>query len=127
MFEVVAVAAAVSIVGGLLASRIGGRRAGSRESRAGGPGVIYYRTNDGSTDYAFRFEQHGGSYRVYLVDTPSYGTRDADAHSTHRLTDERGRKYICWAGPIASEEQARQVASLWAEKTQQYIKTGARF
>jgi hypothetical protein len=89
--------------------------------------VIYYRTKDGLADYGFSFEcQRDGTIRAYISSQPSYGSRDSSLHATHRLSDA-GRHYICWTDPLWSEEAARQVAALWADSTQEYIKTGRRF
>ena len=91
--------------------------------------TIYYRTKDGRADYGFTFEhQWDGNWRAYIVSQPSYGIQNTDSHSTHRFRDENdGRYYICWTQPFRSEEDARKVAALWADATQEYIKTGRRF
>lgn len=88
---------------------------------------LYYRTRDGRADYGFSFErQAGGTWRVYIQSQPSYGGRDTGAHSTHRLTDG-SRKFICWDRPIQSFEDAKEIAALWADKTQNYIRHDRRF
>ena len=87
----------------------------------------YYRTSDGAADYLFSFEeQSDGTWRAYIEQQPSYRGRPTDAHSTHRLSDG-GRKYVCWTRPLRSLEEAKQVAALWADKTQEYIRTGRGF
>lgn len=87
----------------------------------------YYRTSDGAADYRFSFEeQYDGSWRAYIEEQPSYRGRSSDAHSTHRLTDGR-RSYVCWTNPLRSLAEAKQVAALWADKTQQYIRSGSGF
>ncbi|NTW99429.1 MAG: hypothetical protein HGB35_05790 [Geobacteraceae bacterium] len=87
----------------------------------------FYRTSDGLADYGFSFEkQADGIWRAYIDNQPSYQGRNTDAHSTHRLSDG-ARKYVCWTSPLRSLEEARQVAALWADKTQQYIRTGNSF
>jgi hypothetical protein len=89
---------------------------------------IWYRTKDGLADYEFDFHHTwwSGEYRIYIDSQPSYGSRDTSLHATHRLVDG-DRYYICWTTPISSEADARQVSALWADKTQEYIKTGRRF
>ena len=88
----------------------------------------YYRTSDGLADYSFSFEnQSDGTWRAYIEDQPSYRGRETGGYSTHRLTDGVGRKYVCWTKPLSSLEEAKQVAGLWADKTQQYIRTGNSF
>lgn len=87
----------------------------------------YYRSRDGSADYSFSFEQQSdGTWRVYIEGQPSYGNRATDAHSTHRLSDS-GRKYVCWTTDLNTLEDAKQVAALWADETQKYIRTGGGF
>ena len=89
--------------------------------------VLNYRTKDGQTDYRFSFEeQRDSTWRAYIVRQPSYQGRSEGAHITHRLSDE-GRKYVCWDSPLRSLSQAKSVASLWADLTQRYIRTGASF
>jgi len=84
----------------------------------------YYRTKDGLADYGFSFErQPNGEWRAYIVSMPSYGRRNTSLHVTHRLRDN-GRYYVCWSEPLRSLEDAKKVAALWADLTQEYIKTG---
>ena len=90
-------------------------------------GRLFYRTSDGVADYCFSFEgEADGSFRAYIVDQPSYGARDTGLHATHRLTNA-GRYYVCWDRPLQSVEDARRVAALWADATQEYIRSGRRF
>jgi hypothetical protein len=86
-----------------------------------------YRTRDGQDDYHLSFEQQrDGSWRVYIEEQPGYRGRADDAHTTHRLSDG-GRKYICWTNPLRTLPEAKQVAAMWADATQQYIRSGTRF
>lgn len=86
-----------------------------------------YRTKDGCADYEFSFEKRSdGSWRVYIENQPSYRNRSEDGHSTHRLTNGN-RKYVCWTKQLDSLDEAKTVAQLWADKTQEYIRTGQRF
>lgn len=83
-----------------------------------------YTTADGSDNFFFSFEQQSnGTWRVYIERIPYYGDRSTEMHATHILTDG-ARKYICWDHPIQTFNDAANVAALWAEKTQNYIKTG---
>lgn len=85
---------------------------------------IKYRAK-GGFDYQFTFSwrrQHG-DWRIYIDRQPSYGGRDASEVATHRLGTS-SRPYVCWTAPLRSYEDARQVAALWADSTQQYIATG---
>ena len=89
--------------------------------------TAYYRTKDGQNDYLFSFEkQSNGTWKAFILNQPSYGGRATDNHSTHRLQDG-SRKYVCWTDPLETLEDARTVASLWADATQEYIKNGTRF
>lgn len=86
-----------------------------------------YRTSDGAADYGFSFEeQSDGTWRAYIEHQPSYGSRSSSQHSTHRLSDW-GRKYVCWTDPLDSLDEAKRVAALWADRTQEYIRTGRAF
>lgn len=89
--------------------------------------VTSYRTKDGRADYCFSFErQSDGTWHAYILHQPSYQGRDTSSEATHRL-DIYGRPRVCWTKSLHSEQEARQVAALWADKTQDYIKTGRRF
>ena len=84
----------------------------------------YYRTKDGLTDYGFSFErQNDGSWRAYIINMPSYGSRDGNNYVTHRKTDG-SRSFVCWSRDLYSENEMRRVAAKWADLTQVYIRTG---
>jgi hypothetical protein len=84
-----------------------------------------YRTRDGSADYRFGFSQRpDGTWRIYILSQPDYGRRSANTFATHRLSDGSPYQYICFTGSLDSLDQAKQVAALWADRTQQYIRTG---
>jgi hypothetical protein len=88
---------------------------------------MFYRTRDGREDYQFAFEQQrDGTWRAYIESQPNYGSRDSDAHTTHRLSDG-SRKYVCWTDSLDTLAQAKQVAAMWSDATQEYIRTGKRF
>ena len=85
---------------------------------------ISYRTKDGQADYRFSFEnQPDGNWRVYIGSQPSYRGRSEGAVETHRLPDGE-RQYICWTDAICSLPDAKAIAAIWADKTQNYIRTG---
>ena len=89
--------------------------------------TINYRTSDGQADYQFSFERLGPEeWRAYIVWQPSYAGRSEDPNTIHRLT-YGGRKYVCWDRPLKSEADARQVAGEWADRTQEYIRSGRLF
>lgn len=85
---------------------------------------IYYRTKDGRADYGFEFTTlSDGQERAYITSQPSYQGRDEGAHPTHRLSDG-GRKYICWSTKVYTRADMKNIAALWADATQAYIRTG---
>jgi hypothetical protein len=89
--------------------------------------TVYYRTRDGLADYQFGFEQQPDrTWRAYILAQPGYGSRDESLHATHRLRDGNGY-YVCWKGTLGSLDQVKSVAALWADKTQEYIRSGRRF
>lgn len=90
---------------------------------------VIYRTKDGRADYGFSIErQSSGEYRAYITSQPSYQGREDDGHASHRYTDSRdNRKFICFEGNVKSEADAKKVAAVWADRTQEYIRTGKRF
>ncbi len=91
------------------------------------PGAIFYRTRNGRADYRFLIRQvPNDGYRVYILDPPDYGTRSIGNLATHQLQDATGH-YICWTQRLNSEDQARRVAALWADKTEDYILNGIPF
>ena len=87
--------------------------------------TIKYRTSDGQADYEFSFEKTpNGDWQAYILSQPSYGRRSASPNETHTLTASDGRRYICWASPLHSVDEVKQVAALWSERTQRYITSG---
>ena len=85
-----------------------------------------YSTRDGAY-FVFSIEQQSnGTWRAYIESQPSYGFRSTDPRVIHRLS-EGSRNYVCWTAPLHSEREARTVAGLWADRTQDYIRTGKRF
>jgi hypothetical protein len=111
---------------------VNGLRSEPAPAPAGGPrratpGIIFYRSSNGRSDYQFHVQRMGdGSYRVYVLDHPSYGSRDTNDLTTHLLRDGQG-SYICYTGRIENVEQARNLAATWADKTEGYILHGTRF
>lgn len=84
-----------------------------------------YKTQDGKEEFHFCFEERlNGEWRAYILKQPPYGSSPQDLSSTHRQYDHKG-KYIDWSYPFESLEEAKQIASLWAEYTQECINKGA--
>jgi hypothetical protein len=86
---------------------------------------LVYRTKDGEADYGFSLEeQPDGSWRAYIVSQPSYRSRGRSLDMTHRLADRNGRYFVCWTRSVHSIEEMKEIAVLWADRTQRYIKDG---
>lgn len=76
--------------------------------------------------YRFNIRRVGNEYRAYILEFPSYRGRATDLHSTHRHYDG-GRYYVCWSMPVTSYDDMVNIATQWANCTQQYIEHGTRF
>ena len=76
--------------------------------------------------YKFNIRRVGNEYRAYILESPSYRGRATDLHSTHRHYDG-WRYYVCWSNPVTSYDDMVNVATQWANCTQQYIEHGTRF
>ncbi|MEI6972757.1 MAG: hypothetical protein WCL44_14725, partial [bacterium] len=81
----------------------------------------------GGGRYVFEHVNEGGGWRAYIITQPSYGGRNDGTHATHRLHDTGGRRYVCWSTTVATKEESRGVAKMWAGATDRYIATGATF
>ena len=84
---------------------------------------IWYRSYPGGRDYCFTYAFTGGSWRVYINNSPNYGRRPAGSIESHRL-DIDGRPHICWTQDITTLSEAQAVSALWADSTERYIATG---
>jgi hypothetical protein len=85
----------------------------------------YYRTAASGMLFAFTFVRwRDGTYRAYICEQPSYGTRRVDAQTTHRNVDAAGRAYVCWQPPPENAPDVLRVARHWAERTDRYIRYG---
>ena len=90
-----------------------------------------YRSSDGMMYLNFLFCYYSDlrTWRIYIIDDIPYDANlRNNFHLTHRLRD-RGEDYdyICWGGVIATFEQAKAVASLWADCTSIMLRTGRPF
>lgn len=84
---------------------------------------IKYRTFPGGVDYTFDFGLVESEWRAYIRTHPDYGSRATSAHATHRLRDAHGQ-YVCWDSRISTLSTCQAVAALWADCTEEYIRTG---
>lgn len=73
--------------------------------------------------FEFVFYNMGADgWRIYIITDIDYKGKDAFSHDAHWLKDrEDTYRYICWDGKIDTYEQAKAVASLWADCTYLYI------
>jgi hypothetical protein len=81
--------------------------------------TLTYRSRDGSSFFRFCFTPLGGDIRIHILEYPGNG-------SCHVLHDARG-SYICWSAGIRSMAAAKAVATMWAEATLVYQRTGRTF
>lgn len=89
-----------------------------------------YWTSDRSLVVDFVFWDLGihNGWRIYIISHIDYQGRDYSSHAAHWLHDnDDSYPYICWAGNIETLEQAKSVASLWAECTARYIRSRQSF
>ena len=85
-------------------------------------GYGYYKNGK----YKFEFIKKNGSWRAYILEMPDFEGRDTSCSITHRLTDG-DRKYVCVRDSVPTKERMKEIAKFWANKEQNYIKTGERF
>lgn len=91
---------------------------------------LFLRYLTGSKKYWFEFNYVNlpdGTWRAYIISTPSYKDRDRDMHITHRLSDSNGDDFVCWTEPLSSLEDCKYVSAVWAECTEKYIDYGTKF
>ena len=88
-----------------------------------------YWTSDRSLVVDFVFWDRGArGWRIYIISQIDYQGRNCSSHAAHWLHDnDDSYPYICWAGNIETLEQAKSVASLWAECTARYIRSRQSF
>ena len=91
---------------------------------------VTYTTMDRSLEMDFVFMDGGQSigWRIYIINRVDYKGRNTSFHATHRLhASGETYDYICWSGRIATLEDAKKIASLWADTTALYIRNGGSF
>ena len=87
-----------------------------------------YRSADGRMYFSFCFCREGLSkgWKIKILDPIDYEGRDTGGHATHRLFFN-DCTCICWAGKISTFEEAKSIASLWADITSLYIRGHGSF
>jgi len=91
-------------------------------------GTYEYTSKNAGFNYVFDVNNDAGEWRAYITNGPTnYKGRDTGGHPTHRLVDKENNKmYVCTDPnnkPVNAEETLSW-AVMWAEFTDDYIKTG---
>lgn len=92
--------------------------------------VYTYRTKDGLHYYQFDYVyMSGGYYEIDIISQPSYGSRNSNMNTVHRLSSSRnGRDYkVCISESAKTSitlQKAKDISMEWAELTSKYIHTG---
>ncbi|MCF6197949.1 MAG: hypothetical protein L3J67_00890 [Hyphomicrobiaceae bacterium] len=89
------------------------------------PGIYEYTARNQRHHFTFNLVEIGTEIRIYILEQPGYGSRDAGGHPTHRLEDGKG-KYICVHEDHTPTNIPDALTWLihWSEKTTRYIDTG---
>ena len=114
----------VGLLAALAGSSAESRRPETRVTQArstAARGRLTYRSQDGSTFFAFSLSRVGDDVRIHILEFPN-----PSVGSCHVLHDSAG-PYVCWSRPIRSEAEAKAVAAIWAEATIQYQRHGQYF
>lgn len=86
---------------------------------------IYYITTYAKMKMDFVFMDCGEEigWRVYIINDINYNGKDAGCHATHR-NHFQGDTYhcVCWSDRINTFEEAKSIASLWADATDLYTR-----
>ena len=92
-------------------------------------GSYDYTTRNRRYTFEFNLVPHYGVVRIFIVAQPSYGSRRADGHSTHRYGLQNGKPYICVRSDLepCTVPDALSWAIYWAEQTSDYIDNGKTF
>lgn len=91
---------------------------------------IYYITTYAKMTMDFVFMDCGEDigWRVYIINDIDYKNRNTGGHATHRNHFE-GDTYpcICWSAKINTFDEAKAIASLWADTTDLYVRSAGGF
>lgn len=78
-------------------------------------------------DFVFWHLSQNEGWRIYIINHIDYGSHNQSSPAAHWLHDDLDTyPYICWAGTIDTLDQAKAVASLWADATALYVKPRER-
>ena len=91
---------------------------------------LEYTTGDRSLRVDFVFMDCGPAigWRVYIISSVDYRGRSSAAYATHRSHDAgETYDYICWRGRISTLQQAKAIASLWADTISIYVRSNESF
>ena len=78
------------------------------------------------TLFKFGFEEENAGFIIHILEQPAYGNRADDLVSTHRLTTSNGHR-LCWTEKIKTLKDAKNIAGVWSDLTENYILTGEKF
>ena len=84
---------------------------------------IMYRAYPTGRDYSFTYELRGNAWRAYINNSPDYRGRPSGSGSAHWLPDGN-RRYVCWTPEPATISVAQGISAMWADATENYIRTG---
>ena len=77
--------------------------------------------------YSFIIEKCYDGYRVYINRVPNlFISRDKTNYNPHLYKEKSNNMfYICWTNRIKRIDDAKTLARLWADATQQFVETGS--
>ena len=88
---------------------------------------VYYTTQSGQNTFRFLFEEEGGRWHCYVVDTPPFPANYVQASECPPGCERSdGGQRIRWLAltEISSLGQAQSLAAFWAEDIEAFVHTG---
>ncbi len=90
-------------------------------------GEYEYTSKVGGINFKFELASKNGQIRIYITKGANYGSRPTDGHATHRNYDsDKGQHWVC-TNPNDPPKNIRDATTwlvMWAEGTDNYIRTG---
>jgi len=87
-----------------------------------------YFTGDRSMQFDFVFMHCDDGWRAYIINEIDYGYKDDSGQATHRNHFPGDTyKHICWNTRLNTLDEAKAVASAWADITALYLRTNLSF